>query len=260
MFDVHVRPALAARSGGRTVERRILRIAGMPESRVDELAAPIYLPWLTAPVPIETTILASPGIVELQLSARGSDRAGMTAALDAAAAALANAVGDSVFTQTGAALEVVVGEALRARGATVALAESCTGGLASARLTDVPGSSAYVRGGVVAYSNDVKIEPLGVDAALIAAHGAVSEPVAAAMAAGVRRVLAADIGVGVTGIAGPDGGTPDKPVGTVWFAVDGPGHRRTTHVRVLPGDRHVIRQWAVVVLLDLVRRALRDSQ
>jgi len=170
---------------------------------------------------------------------------------------LTAAIGESVFSTDGRAIEVVVGEALTARGLTIGVAESCTGGLVAGRLTDVPGSSAYVRGGVVAYSNDVKTGALGVSAATIAEHGAVSEATAVAMADGVRKALGADIGVSVTGIAGPDGGTPEKPVGTVWFAVSGPGDFRETLTRVVPGDRQLIRAWAVMVALDLVRRALR---
>ncbi len=170
--------------------------------------------------------------------------------------ALQRVLGADVFSVDGASLEAVVGARLRERGLTVALAESCTGGLAAGRLTAVPGSSSYVRGGVVAYSNDVKAQVLGVPTALLASVGAVSEPVAAAMAEGVRRVLGADIGVGITGIAGPDGGTEEKPVGTVCFSVAGPGSQVHTFTRRLPGDREHVRRWAVVVALDAVRRAV----
>jgi nicotinamide-nucleotide amidase len=129
--------------------------------------------------------------------------------------------------------------------------------MAAARLTDVPGSSQYFRGAIVAYANEIKIDVLGVPADLIAAHGAVSEPVAAAMAQGARTRLGVDIAAAVTGIAGPDGGTETKPVGTVCFSVSGPGKNAATVTRVVPGDRQLIRQWAVMVMLDLVRRAVR---
>ncbi len=257
MFETAVRERLAARSSGRRLRRRVIKIAGQPESTVDHIAAPIYQPLAQRPVPISTTILASPGQVELHLSARGADMAVLDAELEDAVERLQTALGDSVFSTDGRAIEVVVGEALRMRGLTLALAESCTGGLVAGRLTDVPGSSAYIVGGVVAYANDVKRDLLGVPADLLEAHGAVSEPVAAAMARGVRRVLRSDLGVAVTGIAGPDGGTAEKPVGTVCFSVSGPGEQVNTMTRVVPGDRQLIRQWSVMVALDLVRRALR---
>jgi nicotinamide-nucleotide amidase len=257
MFESEVRPRLAARSDGARLSRRVIKIAGQPESLVDEIAAPIYTPWMSAPLPVFTTILSKPGQVELHLSATGVDQAAVNVALDAGVSRLVDAIGDSVFTTTGEALENVVGARLKACGATIALAESCTGGLVAARLTEVPGSSEYVRGGVVAYSNDVKVGQLGVDAALLAAHGAVSEPVAQAMAEGVRQRLGADVGVAVTGIAGPGGGSADKPVGTVWFAVSGAGAHAETLKRVVPGSRALIRAWSVIVALDLVRRALR---
>jgi nicotinamide-nucleotide amidase len=257
LVDTHVGPRLQKRPGARRVQRRVIKIAGQAESRIDEIAAPIYTPFAHGAVPIETTILAHPGQVELHLSAIGDNAAAMTSALEGAVETLTSAVGDSVFSVDGRAIEMVVGEMLKARGLTIGLAESCTGGLVAARLTEVPGSSTYVRGGVIAYSNDVKIAALGVPAAMIAEHGAVSEPVALAMADGVCRAVGADVGVAVTGIAGPDGGTVSKPVGTVWFAVAGPGSHRETLKRVVPGDRQVIRSWAVMVALDLVRRALR---
>lgn len=257
MFEAAVAPRLARRTGARRVLRRVVKIAGQAESRIDEIAAPIYGPFAHAAVPIETSILAHPGQVELHLSSAGEDAAGMAAALDAAVATLVSAIGESVFSTDGRAIEVVIGERLTALGLTIGIAESCTGGLVAGRLTDVPGSSAYVRGGIVAYSNDVKTNTLGVPAEVIAANGAVSEPVAAAMADGARRVVGADIGVAVTGVAGPDGGTPEKPVGTVWFAVAGPGDHRETLKRVVPGDRQLIRSWAVMVALDMVRRAVR---
>lgn len=259
MID-HVRPRLAARAAGRLIRRRVLKVAAVPESAVDERAAPVYAPWRSADPPIETTILASPGQVELHVSARGTDVARLDRALDGAVEALARVVGDAVFSTDGRAIERVVGEALAARGATIAVAESCTGGLVAGRLTDVAGSSAYVLGGVVAYANDAKNQLLDVPREVIATHGAVSEPVASAMAEGVRRRFGADLGVAVTGIAGPGGGTAEKPVGTVCFAVAGPGQAMHVETRRVPGDRGVIRQWSVMVALDLVRRALASAR
>jgi nicotinamide-nucleotide amidase len=161
-----------------------------------------------------------------------------------------------VFSIDGASLEEVVGALLLDRKLTLAAAESCTGGMLLGALTRVSGSSGWVSGGVVAYANEVKVQSLDVPAELIAVHGAVSEPVAIAMAEGARRVLKAGIGVGVTGIAGPTGGTEAKPVGTVCLAVAGPGERRVVRSLRFPGDREMVRQMAVQSALDLVRRVL----
>jgi nicotinamide-nucleotide amidase len=160
-----------------------------------------------------------------------------------------------VFSTDDRSLQAVVGDALRQRGWRVGVAESCTAGLLMARLTEVPGSSAWVAGGVVAYANDLKIELLGVPAEMIATHGAVSEPVALAMASGVRDRLGSEVGVGVTGIAGPGGGTTDKPVGTVAIAVKAPGHELVKTFR-FPGDRQDVRTRSVAGALDLIRRML----
>ena len=145
--------------------------------------------------------------------------------------------------------------ALRAHGWRMATAESCTGGLLGARLTEVPGSSRVVLGGVIAYANIVKEQELGVAADDIEMHGAVSEPVAVQMARGVRGMTGATIGVGITGVAGPDGGTPDKPVGTVWIAIDVRGEV-TTNRAIYIGDRAEVRHRATQVAMDLIRRAL----
>ena len=257
MVEQTVLPLVAARTGGRRVRRRVVKIAGRPESSVDEVAQPIYGPLRAAPIPIETTILAAPGQIELHLSSSGSDLDAIDAALDRAVRALAEAFGTAVFAVEDLTLEEVLGHALRDRRLRIAVAESCTGGLALGRLTDVPGSSAWVVGGVVAYANDVKVRDLGVPAELIDAHGAVSEPVARAMAEGVLQRLGADIGLSITGIAGPDGGTAEKPVGTVVVAAA--GLTPDTQVKMLrfTGDRHLVRRLSTSAALDLVRRLLR---
>jgi nicotinamide-nucleotide amidase len=203
---------------------------------------------------VETTILAAPGQIELHVSATGSDVAGLARTLDEAVARLERAVGSAVFSTDGRSLEAVVGAALKARGFRIAAAESCTGGGLLSRLTDVPGSSVWVRGGVIAYANDVKVDQLGVPAALIAAHGAVSEPVARAMADGVRQRLQADVGVAITGIAGPDGGSAEKPVGTVVIATSGKNDAVRTFL--FPGDREAIRRFATTAALEMVRQGL----
>jgi nicotinamide-nucleotide amidase len=254
MFEASVAPRLAERTAGRRLRRRVIKTTGWPESQVDEVAAPIYRTWLEARVPIQTTILASPGQIELHLSAAGEDGAAIDGALDAAVDVLRRTLGKIVFSVDGRSLEEVVGDALRERAARISVAESCTGGLLLGRLTNVPGSSAWVIGGVVAYDNAVKTAELNVPEDLLAAHGAVSEPVAAAMADGVRARLATELGVGVTGIAGPSGGTTDKPVGTVVIAVAGPAAAVRTFAFV--GDRHMVRAQAAQAALNMVRIAL----
>jgi nicotinamide-nucleotide amidase len=176
--------------------------------------------------------------------------------LDGATAELAAVLGEHLVSTDGRTLADVVGTLLLEHGYRVAIGESCTGGLVTAALVDSPGSSSYLDQGIVAYSNDAKRTALGVEAAVLAEHGAVSEPVAEAMAAGARRAVGADVGVGVTGIAGPGGGTADKPVGTVCFAVVAPGGRRIVKTILLPGDRAMVRQMATRTALDLLRRAL----
>src|SRR5579862_4662340 len=170
MFEAVVRDRLTARSGGARLYRRVLRITGRTESDVDSRAQPVYGAWLTQPVPISTTILAVLGQIELHLTARAAIRAEADAALDAAVEQLRDVLGDSIYSVDGRQLEVVVGDLLRVQGLTIAVAESCTGGLLSSRLTDVPGSSAYVERGIVCYSNRAKIDLLGVPEAMIAEH------------------------------------------------------------------------------------------
>jgi nicotinamide-nucleotide amidase len=155
--------------------------------------------------------------------------------------------------------EVVLGQLLT-RGETMAAAESCTGGLLAARITDVPGASEVFLGGVVSYSNEVKERQLGVPVELLIEHGAVSEPVARAMAVGVRERFDADWGIGITGIAGPGGGSDEKPVGLVHFAVASSSSVATRH-QVFPGNREVVRLWSVQSTLDLLRRqAMKASE
>lgn len=256
MFDAHFAPRLAALAGSRRLQRRVIKIIGRAESEVDAVASPIYTPFASGPLPVEATILASAGQIELHLSAAGDDDAAVAARLEAGVAALAEALAPFVFSTDDRSLEAVVGGLLAARGWRVALAESCTGGRLAGRLTDVPGSSAWVVGGVVAYANEVKIAELGVPAATIDAMGAVSEPVARAMAEGVRDRLGANVGIGITGIAGPDGGTVEKPVGTVVIAVAA----TETLVRTFrfSGDRELVRRHSTSTALDMLRRLLLD--
>lgn len=246
--------ALGARASTERIYTTSLFVTGRTESHVEETVQPIYSRWYGETPPIQTTILAAPGQIELHLRVRSGDAEEARARLDAAADALASALGANAFSRDGRLLEEVVGALLKRNGLTVAAAESCTGGLLLSRLTDVPGSSSYVAAGVVAYSNESKTSGLGVAVDLIAAHGAVSEPVAVAMAEGVRTLFGASVGVGVTGIAGPDGGTPQKPVGTVCIAVVGPDGRAHVRTFSFPGGRPQVKFQATQAALDLIRR------
>jgi nicotinamide-nucleotide amidase len=256
MFDASIAPILGVRTAGSRLHRRVLKVTGRSESQVEEIANPIYTRLGNEDVRVETTILATPGQIELHLASAGRDHAAIDRVLDDGIGQLASALGDPVFSDDGRTMEAVVGDALQRRGWRIATAESCTGGMLAGRLTDVPGSSAYVLGGIVAYSNSVKVRDLGVPASLLEAHGAVSEEVARMMATHVRERFAADVGVSVTGIAGPAGGTPSKPVGTVWIAV-------ATSTGVVarqfqfPGDRDAIRRHSTAAALDMVRREVR---
>jgi nicotinamide-nucleotide amidase len=247
----------AAASGGNVGaarERRTLRIAMRPESEIDRALEPAYAEfgreWLT--------VLAAPGEVQVRVVASGPE-AERRLRLERMALRVRELLGDAIYAEGEATtLERTVVEALDGRGLTVATAESCTGGLLAERLTRVAGSSRVFPGGAVVYSNAAKSRQLGVEAALIAEHGAVSEPVARALARAARERFDADFGVGVTGVAGPDGGSPEKPVGTVHLAVDGGG--RSDHRRLrLPGDRERVRWQATQAALEMLRRRLADS-
>ena len=256
LFEQFVEPRLQSTSGGAALYRTSLFVAGRGESHVEEVAQPVYSKWRAGDFPIETTILAAPGQIELHLTARSDDPASAPRRLQEAHDQLARALGADVFSTDGRSMEEVVGHLLREHGLTIAAAESCSGGLLMSRLTDVPGSSAWVLGGVVAYSNDLKTAFADVPSDVIETHGAVSEPVAAALAHGIRRRTGADIGVGITGIAGPSGGTPEKPVGTVAIAVVGPDDKARVRTLWLFGGRAQIKFNATQAALDMVRRGL----
>jgi nicotinamide-nucleotide amidase len=249
---------LRERASGWLLRRRIVRIAGRLESQAEELLQPLYRQWEKRDPPIAATILAALGQLELHLSTKTAGESAADAALTAAVAEVVGVFGTDVFSTAGQALEEVVGELLAARGLTIAVAESCTGGLIASRLTDVAGSSRYVERGIVTYSNAAKTELLGVPAELIAQHGAVSEPVALAMADGVRARSRVDVGVGVTGIAGPGGGSVDKPVGTVAIAAVTSGVSRSRVFRFL-GEREQVKFQASQAALDMVRRIMVDG-
>ena len=259
MMDGEVRRRLEAVAGQLRLQRRLVRVSGKGESLVEEIVQPIYSRWLDHTPRIETTILAGLGQVELHLVAQSDDAAQASARLDDAVAELVRALGDDVVSTDGTVLEAAVGDLLRGRGWWIAFAESCTGGLATSRMTDIPGSSAYVERSVVVYSNRAKHELLGVPMELIDQHGAVSEPVARAMAAGIRQRAAVNVGVGITGIAGPGGGSAEKPVGTVCIAVDA-GEEPTVRTFRFPGGRDMVKAMSANWAIDMVRRDLIKRQ
>jgi nicotinamide-nucleotide amidase len=251
IFTQHVESRLARLSGGVRLHAREMRVAGMGESEVDQRAAPIYSTYTG----VETTILAAPGEIQIHLRCWSSDAAATKARLNEMVERLTLALGESVFTTTGESMEQTVSRELTRRQATIAAAESCTGGLLAERLTRVPGSSAYFRGGVVCYSNDLKTVWADVPPELIESQGAVSSAVAQALAAGIRRRTGATLGVGITGVAGPSGGSPEKPVGLVHIAIADAASGAERAVQ-LTGERDRIRWQASQLALDMVRRYL----
>jgi nicotinamide-nucleotide amidase len=252
LLEHEVVPRLAGRADGRVIRSRLVRTTGIPEStlaermgEIEREIAPLSLAYL-------------PGLdgVDLRVSAWRLPPGEADARLAAAVAVLRERGAEYVYGEGEADLAELVLDAARRRGARIATAESCTGGLVGARLTEIPGSSDVYVGGVVAYANDLKTGVLGVDPALVAEHGAVSEPVAVAMARGAVERLGADAAVSVTGIAGPGGGSEAKPVGTIWYGVafeGGVDGQRS----LLPGTRHDIRARAAQAALHLLLRRLR---
>ncbi|HYN82730.1 MAG TPA: competence/damage-inducible protein A [Gemmatimonadaceae bacterium] len=242
-------------SGGSlsVIVSRTLRTTGIAESALADLLgdlgrsvdglAPAFLPAVEG--------------VDIRLTSIGMSEADASKRLTGAMVKLRDVIGRYVYAEGGVDLAEVVLEECRARNVRIAVAESCTGGLLGARITAIPGASDVFLGGVLAYDNSVKTEMLGVDESVLSGHGAVSEPVALAMAQGVRARLSSDIGIAITGVAGPSGGTPEKPVGTVWIAIDGTT-TRAVGLRLI-GDRAEIRQRAAQAALDHLRRQLQSG-
>lgn len=256
MFDRLCTGLLADRAGLERSYRTSLFLTGRGESHVEEKAQPVYSRWRDSVPPIATTILAAMGQIELHLTVRDTDGARARATLDRARQELLAVVGEDVYSTDGRTMEEVVGGLLQARGYTIATAESCTGGLLMSRLTDVAGSSAYVRAGVIAYAYEDKTSLLGVPQAMIETNGAVSEPVAVAMAEGIKARTGADVTVGITGIAGPGGGTAAKPVGTVVIAVLVPDQPVYVRTYSFIGGRAMVKFQATQAAMDRVRRML----
>ena len=255
MFENFILPKLRRAAGEIYVKRRILRVSGIGESAVDEAIAPIYKLYES----VETSILFNKSEIEIHLSAQSDSEAIADRTLEELAAKIIGKLGIAVFSRNGELMEEVVGKLLKESGKTLSVAESCTGGLIGERLTDVPGASAYFMQGIVAYANEAKIKTLNVAPEIIEKYGAVSCETAEAMAKGMRELAKTDYAISVTGIAGPDGGTDEKPVGTVFI-----GYADATQVKsfkaVLPGDRYLIRWRASQTALDYLRRQILKIQ
>ena len=230
---------------------RTLKVAMLGESAVDARVAPIYKRFSD----VETTILASAGEIELHFKTRAATLEEARTRADEVAGLVEDELDDAVYSRNGESLEQIVGYWLQMRNSTVSVAESCTGGLLAERITSVSGSSRYFLGGAVVYSNALKTELAGVPADMIERHGAVSREVAAALAEGIRYRCESTLGVGITGVAGPGGGSAEKPVGLVFHAVAGDSGTEVIQ-RNFPGDRKRIRRFASTMALDMIRKTL----
>lgn len=251
LFQAEVLPRLRERVSLANLAKRILKVAMIGESACDQRVAPIYKQYSD----VQTTILAGAGDIELQLQTLKPSLEEAQARVDELADKIEDELGDAVYSDRGESLEQIVGYYLQMRSATIAVAESCTGGLLGARISSISGSSRYFVGGAITYSNDLKTSFAGVPPLMIQAHGAVSREVAAAMAEGIQHDCNSTLGVAITGIAGPTGGTDEKPVGLVYHALHD-GSRTEVIERKFPGDRDRIRRWATQQALDMVRRRL----
>jgi len=251
LFDAECIPRLRAKIPPQHIATRLLKIALMPESQVDARVSPIY----KAHTDVETTILAGAGEIQLHFRCRKESQADAEACVEELSSKVEDELGDAIFSRKGETIEQIVSYLLQMRGMTLAVAESCTGGLLAERITSLSGSSRYFLGGAVVYSNALKTQFANVPKALIDKHGAVSREVAAAMAEGIRKRCLSSFGVGVTGVAGPTGGTEQKPVGLVYIALAGDEGTQVVE-RNFPGDRKRIRTFATQQALEMIRRAL----
>ena len=251
MFERQCLPRLARVAPRQVIRTLELRVAGMGESDLDQMIAPVYKKYSNP----ATTILAGAGDIQIHFRAQCDSEAEADALLCEVAGPIEILLGDRIYSRNGDSIEMVVGKLLRNAQSTVSVAESCTGGLLGERLTSVAGSSEYFLGGFITYSNALKTELLGVPAALLDEHGAVSKPAAEAMAEGARRRTSSTYALSVTGVAGPAGGSESKPVGATFIGLAGPAGVEVLHRQFL-GDRERIRSFASQVALDLLRRRL----
>ena len=242
---------LKARVPQQFIAMRELKIALMPESQVDAKVAPIYKTFTD----VQTTILAGSGEIQLHLRCRKASQEEAEARVEELAEKIDEEMGDTIFSRKGESLEQIISYLLQMRGMTLAAAESCTGGLLAQRITGLSGSSRYFLGGAVVYSNELKTQFANVPKALIDKHGAVSREVAKALAEGIRQRCLSSYGIGITGVAGPTGGTEQKPVGLVYVALAGEEGTQVVE-RNFPGDRKRVRWYATQQALEMIRRAL----
>jgi nicotinamide-nucleotide amidase len=249
MFTRQCLPRLARIVPRQAIRTLVLRVTGMPESDLDQLIAPVYKKYDNP----ATTILAAAGDLQIHLRARCSTEGEADALLVEVGGPIELLLGDRIYSRNGQSLEEVVGDMLRERHNTLSVAESCTGGLLGERITSVPGSSAYFLGGFITYASRLKVEWLGVLEETIAQFGAVSKETAEAMALGARRRTGSTYALAITGVAGPDGGSEKKPVGTVYVGVADAAGCAVLH-RQFFGDRTRIRQFATQMALDMLRR------
>ena len=252
MFDEQCLSRLRAAVPRRTIATRTLKLAMIGESQADSRIAPIYTRYKD----VDTTILAHTGDITLNLSCSKGEQEAAQARVDELAGKIEEELEEYIYSSQAESLEQIVLYYLGMHAATLAVAESCTGGLIAQRLTSISGSSRSFLGGAVVYSDQLKSLFAGVPASLIESQGAVSKEVAAALAEGIRRTTSATYGLGVTGIAGPGGGSEEKPVGLVYVAV-ADGKQTDVVERRFGGDREHIREWASQQALDLVRRKLK---
>ncbi|MGC9987672.1 MAG: competence/damage-inducible protein A [Terriglobales bacterium] len=251
MFEAECIPRLRARVPVQHIATRTFKMAMMPESQVDARVAPIYKTYTD----VETTILAGAGEIQLHLRCRKDSQPEAEARVEELSEKIEDELADSIFSRKGETIEQIVSYLLQMRSMTLAVAESCTGGLLAERITSIGGSSRYFLGGAVVYSNELKTQFANVPKALIDQHGAVSREVASAMAEGIRKRCVSSYGVGITGVAGPGGGSEQKPVGLVYIALAGEEGTQVVE-RNFPGDRKRIRQFATQQALEMIRRAL----
>jgi len=251
LFEAEVRERLRAKVPPAFLAVRTLKIAMLGESAVDARVAPIYKRYSD----VETTILAGAGEIELHFKTSAATHDAAQSRVDEVAGMVEDELDDAVYSRNGESLEQIVGYWLQMRSATLAVAESCTGGLLAERITSISGSSRYFLGGAVVYSNALKTELAGVPVEMIDRHGAVSREVAAALAEGIRYRCESTLGVGITGVAGPTGGTAEKPVGLVFHAVSSDTGTEVIQ-RNFPADRKRIRRFASTMALDMVRKKL----
>ena len=253
MFSAQCLPEIRNRAPAGIMVTKVLKVAMMPESECDMRVSPIYKRYPE----IQTTILSSVGEVQIHLRVRAKSRQDAQGLLKVVSDQIEDELEDHIFSTGGESLEQIVGYYLQLRAATLAVAESCTGGMLAQRITSVSGSSRYFLGGAIVYENDVKTSLAQVPPMLIAEHGAVSTQVAVAMAEGIRKECHSSFGIGITGVAGPTGGTPEKPVGVVFHALSD-GVKTEVIERRFNGDRERIRSWASQQALDMLRKRLAE--